>query len=143
MKPLVWRLLLAAAPWWLPSALGQAPAPTPGAKLAWDCWVSSGSVVSIRCIAAREGMEPADPALDTSETVLLDHVHNLIHSGRGIEVDGVVLANIDVFRRGSIWTIRVWNYPVESSWIEDRPARLVRAALCPSGTACEVFVSRR
>lgn len=123
------------------SALGQAPAPA--RNLSWDCWISSGQVLSIRCIAAREGIEPADPALDPWEAVLLDHVHNLIHSGKGIEIDGVVLANVDILRQGSIWTIRLGNYPLESSWIEDRPARIVRAALCPPGTACEVFVSRR
>ena len=139
-----WRLLAvttAAFACGLGSALAQAP--VPATRLSWDCWVSSGQVVSIRCIAAREGMEPADPALDSTEAVILDHVHNLIHRGKGIEIDGVVLANIDIFRQGSIWTIRLWNYPLESSWIEDRPARIVRAALCPAGATCEVFVSRR
>lgn len=137
-----WLLALvgAASASWLGAALAQTPVPT--TKLAWDCWISSGKVVNIRCIAAREGMEPADPALDSGEPVVLDHVHNLIHNGKGIEIDGVVLANIDVFRKGSIWNIRLWNYPHEASWIEDRPARIVRAALCPAGTACEVFVSR-
>jgi hypothetical protein len=120
------------------SAAAQPPAPVPGATRSWDCWISAGPVVSIRCIAAREGMEPPDPALGSGEAVLLDHIHNLIHSGKGIEIDGVVLANIEVFREGSIW-----NYPLESSWLEDRPARVVRAALCPPGTPCQVFVSRR
>lgn len=138
-----WRLLAiagAACAW----SVGTAPAqtPAPATKLAWDCWVSSGNTVSIRCIAAREGMEPADPALDSAEAVVLDHVHNLIHNGKGIEVDGVVLANIDVFRQGAVWNIRLYNYPLDASWIEDRPARIVRAALCPAGATCEVFVSR-
>lgn len=136
-----WLLAVAGAGCWPFAALGQTPAPV--TKLAWDCWIAMGKVVSIRCIGAREGMEPADPALDSREAVVLDHVHNLIHNGKGIEIDGVVLANIDVVRQGSIWNIRLWNYPHESSWIEDRPARIVRAALCPAGTACEVFVSRR
>jgi hypothetical protein len=123
------------------AALAQTPAPP--AKLAWDCWISPVKEVTIRCIAAREGNEPADPALDSAEAVVLDHVHNLIHRGKGVEIDGVVLANIDVFRQGSVWNIRLWNYPLEASWAEDRPAKIVRAALCPAGTTCEVFVSRQ
>ncbi|HEX6829456.1 MAG TPA: hypothetical protein VF104_10820, partial [Burkholderiales bacterium] len=84
MKSLIERvLLLAAAPcvsFWLGAAHGQALAPAP--NLSWDCWISSGKVVSIRCIATREGLEPADPALDSNEALLLDQIHNLIHNGR-------------------------------------------------------------
>jgi hypothetical protein len=125
----------------------QAPfvalAQTVGAgTVSWDCWLSLPQVISIRCIAAREGMPPADPARDDMETVLLDHIHTLIHSGHPVDIDGVVSKNIEVFHEGSIWTIRVWNIPYDSSWAEDRPARLVRAVLCPAGVTCNVLVVR-
>lgn len=128
--------LLAAAP----AARAQTTDPPPP-TLDWDCWVSTAQTVAIRCIRAQEGLAP-DPAQDPLETALLDRVHDLIHSGRTTEIDGVVLANIQVLKDGSIWTIHVWNQPYDSSWLEDRPARLVRATLCLAGYVCNVVLNR-
>lgn len=115
------------------------PLPT---AISWDCWLAISDPVSIRCIAAREGQPAPDQESDPLETVLLDHVHTLLHSGRVMEIEGVVLKNLQVLQTGSIWTIRIWNQPDEVSWLEDRPAILVRAVLCPRGVACNVLIAR-
>ncbi len=128
--------LLAAAPA-ARAQTGDPPPPT----LSWDCWLSTAQTIAIRCLRAREGLAP-DPAQDPQEAALLDHVHELIHSGRIREIDGVVLSNIQILRDGSIWTIHVWNLPYDSSWLEDRPANLVRITLCPAGYACNVLLNR-
>jgi len=130
--------VLAAAPF----ARAQTTEPPPAAMLSWDCWVSAAQTIAIRCITARESTPPPDPTQDLREAALLDHVHNLIHSGRSGEIDGVILANLQVLKDGSVWTIHVWNQPYDSSWLEDRPAGLVRATLCPAGYSCSVLVTR-
>jgi hypothetical protein len=136
-----WLAAAATVVFWLASSVARAQAVGAG-TVSWDCWLSLSQVISIRCIAAREGIPPADPARDNMETVLLDHIHALIHSGHPVDIDGVVSRNLEVFHEGSIWTIRVWNIPYDSSWAEDRPARLVRAVLCPAGVTCNVLVVR-
>lgn len=111
-------------------------------SLSWDCWLATSEPVSIRCIEAREGRPAANPETDPLEAILLDHVHTLLHSGRTVEIEGIVVSNIEVFRNGSIWTIRIWSLPHELSWVEDRPATLVRRALCPAGVSCNVLIVR-
>lgn len=137
-----WLAFAAAATAAAPTAYAQTSEPPPLTTLSWDCWVSTAQNIAIRCIAAREGMPPPDQTQDPLEAALLGHVHNLIHSGRSTEIDGVVLSNIQVLKDGSVWTIHVWNHPYDSSWLEDRPARLVRATLCPAGYTCNVLIAR-
>lgn len=110
--------------------------------LSWDCWLATSDPVSIRCLAAREGQPAADPLTDPMERLLLDHVHTLLHSGRTVEIEGILVRNLDVFQNGSIWTIRIWSVPYEASWLEDRPATLVRKTLCPPGITCNVLIVR-
>lgn len=134
-----WLALTAAV---LLALSAGARAQTSPSAVSWDCWVSLSEAIAIRCIAAREGIPPADPALDDMQTVLLDHIHTLIHAGSTVAIDGIVANNLEVFKDGSIWTIRIWNIPYDSSWAEDRPTRLVRAVLCPRDVACKVMVTR-
>lgn len=111
-------------------------------SLSWDCWLATSDPVSIRCMAAREEQPAADPLSDSMETLLLDHVHALLHSGRTVEIEGILVRNLEVFQNGSIWTIRIWSVPHEISWLEDRPATLVRKTLCPPGIPCKVLIVR-
>ncbi len=125
-----------------PASVAQSNANPSQNSLSWDCWLATSEPVSIRCIAAREGRPTPDPEADARETLLLDHVHTLLHSGRAVEIEGVLVSNLEVFQNGSIWTIRIWSLPHELSWLEDRPATLVRRALCPAGIACNVLIVR-
>lgn len=111
------------------------------ATLDWDCWVSTSQPIAIRCIAAREARAlGADE--DEVQAALLDEIHSLIHRRRAREIDSVLLSNLQVLKEGSVWSIFVWNEPFDASWREDRPREVVRLALCPADSACNVFLER-
>ncbi|MBI2313305.1 MAG: hypothetical protein HYU77_12475 [Betaproteobacteria bacterium] len=119
------------------------PAQTPETKLLpWDCWVGAEIPVTIRCIQDRDNLLRAEEFTSDLEALLLDHIHSRIHSGDTSELDRFVRDNTRVFREGSIWTIQIHNFPYESSWVEERPQRLVRAVLCPPGYDCPVLLRK-
>lgn len=109
--------------------------------LAWDCWIGTEETVKIRCIRDRDNLPPSDTD-DDLESALLEHIHSRIHSGQTSELDRFVQQNAHVFRETSIWTIIIHSLPYDSSWLEQRPQRLVRAALCPQGYECPVLLRR-
>lgn len=109
--------------------------------LDWDCWVSTTEPIAIRCIVARETLAPGADEGEL-EAALLDHIHSLIHARRTQEIDDVLLSNLPALREESVWSISIWNQPFDSSWLEDRPRHIVRAALCPSGYTCNVLLER-
>lgn len=113
--------------------------------LAFDCWISSEDAYApihyIACIEDRGDAPAADDALDSPETVVLDTIHRLLHSGTGSELAQYVGANAATLRNGEIRKIRIFTYPSAWSWDDERPQLLVRL-LCPDGYDCPVFFRR-
>lgn len=125
----------------LPSPETQAQTASETKVLAWDCWIGAEGTVKIRCIRCRDKLPPSDLD-DDLESVLLEHIHGRIHSGQTSELDRFVQQNAQVFRETSLWTILIYSLPYDSSWLEQRPQRLVKAVLCPQGYECPVLLRR-
>lgn len=140
-----------AATWWLCLALllaashAHADQPTEE-SLDWDCWIqeSSNNPASISCIRDRGNLvpQPSDNMEDELEQLLLDNIHYRIHSGDTSELGLYISEYIEVFRRGSIWSIDTHEAPYDSSWEEGRPQILVRTLLCPGHMPCKVTIKR-
>lgn len=125
----------------LPAAETQAQTASEAKVLAWDCWIGAEGIVKIRCILCRDKLPPSDLD-DDLESALLEHIHSRIHSGQTSELDRLVQQNAQIFRDTSLWTIFIHSLPYDSSWLEQRPQRLVRAVLCPQGYECPVLLPR-
>lgn len=118
---------------------------TPETVAAWDCWIAIDDPVRIRCIADRDSLERAgaeDPAQEL-ETVLLDAIHDAIHRGELRDIDQLLRDNPAVLRPGSVWTVYLYTLPTRESWLEGRPATLIRAVLCQNDRSCRVFLRER
>lgn len=108
----------------------------------WDCWVDSGEGGGIRCIADRDvrPRSPGDSSADDDEgaEVLLERVHDSLHRGDPARAGELVRDRAHLLRPGDVWTVRLSAPPTETSWLEGRPARLVRALMCRGTPACPV-----
>ncbi len=113
--------------------------------MAFDCWITTGRQQAtthyLVCIVDRDGLPPADEALDPPELIALDTVHRLLHQGELAELDRYVRDNAGVLAPGDLRRIRLFSYPSSWSWDEERPQLLVRM-LCPDGYHCPVFIRR-
>jgi hypothetical protein len=132
----------AAAPAGAQELLENPPA---GNDHVWDCWVSQdwtpAATYLIRCIHDRD-VPPPEPAPDSPEAILLDHVHELIHQGDSLQLDAEVRYGLLTELAGHVWQIRIHQYPYEESWKEGRPQMLVQRLLCPSTPDCPVMIQR-
>lgn len=110
------------------------------AAVGWDCWVDGGEGGGIRCIADRDVMRqpPGDAPDDEGAELVLERVHDSLHRGDAARAGELVRDRAHLLRRGDVWTVRLSAPPFETSWGEGRPARLVRALLCPRSPACQV-----
>lgn len=108
---------------------------------AWDCWVDAGERGGIRCMPDRDRPLPL-PADYTDEDeaaeALLELVHDYLHKGNALRAGELVRDASHLLRRGDLWTVHLNAPPLDSSWRESRPERLVRALLCRGVTGCEV-----
>lgn len=132
----------------VPLAAQEASSPlfVDGEDHAWDCWVSQDAprgVVSyvIRCIHDRPAV---DLALIDRHSVdgLLDYVHQMLHAGEFATLDRDLANGLAASIAGYMWSIRIHQYPYESSWDAKLPQRLVQAALCSATDACPVLLFR-
>lgn len=112
----------------------------------WDCWVSTDphqTVVDyfIRCIHDRD-IPPPEPPLDSPQAVLLDLIHDAIHQGQASEIDADYAAGRFIEVGSYIRQIKIHQYPYPESWEQERPKRLVQAALCRQAPDCPVLLFR-
>ncbi|MCM2326271.1 MAG: hypothetical protein NDI88_00125 [Lysobacter sp.] len=114
---------------------------TPAPVSAWDCWVDAGERGGIRCIPDRDRPLPL-PADYTDEDeaaeALLELVHDYLHKGDALRAGELVRDASHLLRRDDLWTVHLNAPPLESSWRESRPERLVKALLCRGVTGCGV-----
>lgn len=112
---------------------------------AWDCWVDAGERGGIRCMPDRDRPVPL-PADYTDEDeaaeALLELVHDHLHKGNALRAGELVRDASHLLRRDDLWTVPLNAPPLESSWRESRPERLVKALLCRGVTGCEVRIFR-
>jgi hypothetical protein len=135
---------------WLLTTLGAATSlaqtPADSAQMGLDCWIGQEErqlqAHYIRCIADRDLPHPVLD--DETLELLLDELHREFHQGSGAAAERLYRSKLELVRESrSLWNIRIFSYPYEWSWADGRPQRLVRAMLCPSGTACQVNVVPR
>ncbi|BAL24400.1 hypothetical protein [Azoarcus sp. KH32C] len=142
--PALRRRLFAAALVALPAVHAQEP-PQPRPKMAFDCWISAeqrdAPIHYIACIRDRGDEPPIDETVDPPELIALDEAHRLLHEGRLEDLDRFVSQHAPALSNGKMWKIRIFSYPTEWSWDEERPQLLVRM-LCPEGYDCPVFIRR-
>lgn len=149
-----------------PASAGSQP------PLAWACWISEQTPVSIKCIRDRSHLHQAAPdnpeALlwnlrpdatgvpddmpgqlpqaapdepeDEMEAVVLDQIYNKILAGDTARLDDLVEKHNGDLRKDSVWAILIHTLPLDSSWLENRPARIVKSALCRRQPSCPVIL---
>lgn len=124
-----------------PASARTAAVPVP----AWDCWVDAVEGGGIRCIVDRDRpLPPPDDYTDDDEAaeVLLELVHDYLHRGKPGRASELVREESHLLRRDDLWTVRLSAPPLETSWHEERPQRLVRSLLCRGSPACAVRFHR-
>lgn len=114
--------------------------------IGFDCWIGGeGTQIYthyIRCIADRDLAHPE--SIDPQSDAVLNLLHRELHQRSGSDAEKAFKANIELVREaGSVWSIRIYSYPSDSSWQEGMPERLVRAVLCPRQAHCAVMIRPR
>ncbi|MBI5658394.1 MAG: hypothetical protein HZC43_02345 [Nitrosomonadales bacterium] len=160
-----------------PASAGSQP------PLAWACWISEQTPVSIKCIRDRSHLRQAtednpeallwnlrpdatgmpedmagqlpqatsggsgrfpqaapDEPEDEMEAGVLDQIYNKILAGDTARLDDLVEKHSSDLRKDSVWAINIHTLPLDSSWLENRPARIVKSALCRRQPSCSVIL---
>lgn len=128
------------------AASSGVPASLQGYAPAWDCWVDAGEGGGLRCIEDRDLPRPSwadvgDVDDEASET-LLELIHGHLHRGDPGRASELVREVAHLIRRGDVWTVPLGAPPIDSSWRDARPERLVRALLCRREPGCAVRFHR-
>lgn len=105
--------------------LADAPAPFPPATYDWK--------------NQADEIVPDDPDNDL-ETGVLDQIYSKILAGDTARLDDFVERHSDDLRKDSVWAIKIHSLPLDSSWRENRPARIVKSALCRGIPSCRVIL---
>lgn len=117
-----------------------------GGILALDCWIFEDEdkfkTNHIRCIRDRSHLPSLEDTEAPVNVVAHDQLHRLLHQGNSKQLDRFVKENIRMLNADDMWTIRIFTYPAPWSWREEMPQKLVKAALCPKGEQCSVFIRR-
>ena len=116
---------------------------SPKISLRWDCWIQvDGNPISIACIHDRDGLDPklAEDQEALLEDILLNKIHDRIHTEQTDGLNQLISENSKVFRVGSLWIIPIYNLPFESSWETGRIHLLINTWLCPNGMLCIVNI---
>lgn len=127
-----------------PAATSGPTAFLPRASLpvsAWDCWVDAGERGGLRCIPDRDRPLPLPEDYtdeDEAAEALLELVHDYLHKGNALRAGELVRDASHLLRRDDLRTVRLNAPPLESSWRESRPERLVKALLCRGVPGCAV-----
>ena len=74
------------------------------------------------------------------EAAVLDQIYGKILAGETAGLDDVLEKHHDDLRQGSVWVLDIHTYPMDSSWRENRPARIVKSALCQRNPSCTVIL---
>lgn len=74
------------------------------------------------------------------ETEVLDQIYSKILAGDTARLDDFVEKHNDDLSKGSVWVIKIYSFPADSSWLENRPARIVKSALCRGSRSCSVIL---
>lgn len=82
---------------------------------------------------------PDDPE-DELEAEVLDQIYSKILVGDTARLDDLVEKHNGDLRKDSVWAIKIHTLPLDSSWLENRPARIVKSALCRGYSSCSVIL---
>lgn len=77
---------------------------------------------------------------DELEAGVLDQIYSKILAGDTARLDDFVERHNGDLRKDSVWVIKIHTFPLESSWLENRPARIVKSALCRGFPSCSVIL---
>lgn len=76
------------------------------------------------------------------ETEVLNEIYSRILMGDTAQLDSLVQRHIGSLRENSILTIDIYTPPVEASWRENQPVKIVRSALCPKNPTCRIILNK-
>jgi len=85
-------------------------------------------------------MEAQDDPEDELEAEVLNEIYSKILAGDTAQLDDLLERHNDNLRKGSVWVIKIHSPPIESSWLENRPVRIVKSALCRGNQSCSVIL---
>lgn len=74
------------------------------------------------------------------EAEVLDQIYSKILVGDTARLDDFVERHGSDLRKDSVWMIKIHSLPMDSSWLENRPARIVKSALCRGRPSCSVIL---
>ena len=74
------------------------------------------------------------------EAEVLDQIYSKILVGDTARLDDFVERHSSDLRKDSVWMIKIHSLPMDSSWLENRPARIVKSALCRGRPSCSVIL---
>lgn len=92
-----------------------------------------------------DSLDPLDQAEqdDTDnelEAEVLDQIYSKILVGDTARLDDLVERHSSDLPKDSVWMIKIHSLPLDSSWLENRPARIVKSALCRGHPSCSVIL---
>ncbi len=103
-------------------------------------------------ITGKTGIFPGKPRLsqlleedepeNEIEAEVLNEIYSRILMGDTAGLDSLVARHIGSLRENSVLTIDIYTPPVETSWRENQPAKIVRSALCPKNSNCRVILNK-
>ena len=76
------------------------------------------------------------------ETEVLNDIYSKILMGDTARLDDLVERHMGSLRENSILTINIYTPPLEASWRENQPIKIVRSALCPKKPNCRVILNK-
>jgi hypothetical protein len=86
------------------------------------------------------GQTATDEPDDELEAEVLDQIYSRILVGDTARLDDLVEKHNGDLRKDSVWAIKIHTLPIDSSWLENRPARIVKSALCRGYSSCSVIL---
>lgn len=116
------------------------PAILPG--VTWDCWLGTPDMDVIRCIAETDPPREPDALPDEAAEFLLAKAREALRAGNDRRAEALIREHGVQLRHGDLWHVPLHGTPLESSWLEGRVDRLVRAGLCRGISRCSVRVVR-
>lgn len=76
------------------------------------------------------------------EAEVLNEIYSKILIGNTSRLDDLVKRHAGSLRENSILTINIYTFPLEASWQENLPVKIVRSALCPKKPNCRVILNK-
>jgi len=76
------------------------------------------------------------------ETEVLNEIYRKILMGDTAQLDNLVQRHTGSLRENSILTINIYTPPLDASWRENKPVKIVRSALCQKKPNCRVILNK-